>query len=72
MFKGSCLGGSEPEWVEVDVDGVRVENVRGFLWGRQRQPRIVKKYFQEKHVRYAAIQNVNCFTLLVIKEVSRS
>ena len=29
-------------------------NVRGYLRSRQRQPRIVKKYFQEKHVRYAA------------------
>lgn len=32
-----------------------ISNVRSFLWGRQRQPRIVKRYFQEKHVRYAAI-----------------
>lgn len=32
-----------------------LSNVRSFLWSRQRQPRIVKKYFQEKHVRYAAI-----------------
>lgn len=31
-----------------------MRNVRGFLWSRQRQPHIVKKYFQEKHVRYAA------------------
>jgi transposase len=29
--------------------------VRGYLWGRQRQPRIVRRYFQEKHVRYAAV-----------------
>ncbi len=32
-----------------------VKNVRGFLRSRQRQPRIVQKYFQEEHVRYAAI-----------------
>ena len=32
-----------------------VKNVRGFLRSRQRQPRIVRKYFQEEHIRYAAI-----------------
>lgn len=32
-----------------------VANVRSFLWGRQRQPHIVKRYFHEEHVRYAAI-----------------
>jgi len=32
-----------------------ISNVRRFLWGRQRQPRVVKNYFHEKHVRYAAI-----------------
>jgi len=32
-----------------------VKNVRGFLRSRQRQPHIVQKYFQEKHVRYAAL-----------------
>ena len=31
-----------------------VTNVRSYLHGRQRQPHIVKQYFQEKHVRYAA------------------
>lgn len=30
-------------------------NVRSYLWGRQRRPSIVKKYFKEKHVQYAAI-----------------
>jgi transposase len=29
-------------------------HVRSFLWGRQRRPPIVKKYFKEKHVQYAA------------------
>lgn len=29
-------------------------NVRSYLWRRQRQPEIVKNYFKEKHVRYAA------------------
>lgn len=32
-----------------------ITNVRGFLRRRQRQPHIVRKYFQEKNVRYAAI-----------------
>ncbi len=31
-----------------------LRNVRGYLRSRQRQPGIVKKYFQEKHVQYAA------------------
>ena len=31
-----------------------IASVRSFLWGRQRRPNIVKKYFLEKHVRYAA------------------
>ncbi len=31
-----------------------IGNVRSFLRGRQRQPHIVKKYFHEKHVQYAA------------------
>jgi transposase len=32
-----------------------ISNVRNYLRSRQQQPRIVKQYFQEKHVRYAAI-----------------
>jgi transposase len=32
-----------------------ISNVRRFLRSRQRQPNRVKKYFQEKHVQYAAI-----------------
>ena len=32
-----------------------IANVRGYLWSRQHHPHIVKRYFQEKHVRYAAI-----------------
>jgi transposase len=32
-----------------------ISNVRSFLWSRQRQPRIVQRYFHEEHVRYAAI-----------------
>ena len=31
-----------------------VKNVRGYLRSRQRKPHIVRKYFQEKHVQYAA------------------
>lgn len=29
-------------------------NIRGHLWGRQRQPHVVQKFFHEEHVRYAA------------------
>ena len=32
-----------------------ISNVRKYLRSRQRQPNIVRLYFQEKHVRYAAI-----------------
>ena len=32
-----------------------LRNVRGYLRSRQRQPGIVKKYFQERHVQYAAV-----------------
>jgi len=32
-----------------------ISNVRGYLRSRQRQPHIVRKYFHEKHVRYAAL-----------------
>jgi transposase len=32
-----------------------ITNVRSYLRSRQRKPHIVKQYFQEKHVRYAAI-----------------
>jgi len=31
-----------------------IANVRSFLWSRQRRPNVVKKYFSEKHVCYAA------------------
>ena len=31
-----------------------IANVRSFLWGRQRRPNVVKKYFSETHVSYAA------------------
>lgn len=31
-----------------------ISNVRGYLWSRQRKPHIVRNYFHEKHVRYAA------------------
>jgi len=31
-----------------------VANVRGYLRGRQRRPDVVKAYFHEEHVRYAA------------------
>ncbi len=29
--------------------------MRGYLRSRQKQPRIVRSYFTEKHVRYAAM-----------------
>lgn len=32
-----------------------LSNVRGYLRSRQRMPHVVKSYFNEKHVRYAAI-----------------
>jgi transposase len=32
-----------------------VANTRSYLWSRQQQPHIVRQYFQEKHVRYAAM-----------------
>ena len=32
-----------------------IATVRNFLWSRQRQPHIVKRYFHEDHVRYAAL-----------------
>ena len=32
-----------------------ISNVRGYLYSRQRQPHIVKKYFEESHVQYAAM-----------------
>jgi transposase len=32
-----------------------IANVRSFLWGRQRRPNVVKNYFSEKHVSYAAV-----------------
>lgn len=31
-----------------------IANVRSFLWGRQHRANVVKKYFSEKHVSYAA------------------
>jgi len=31
-----------------------IAHIRSFLWGRQHRPHIVKKYFREKHVQYAA------------------
>jgi transposase len=30
-------------------------HVRSYLWGRQRRPSIVKRYFKDKHVQYAAV-----------------
>ena len=32
-----------------------MRNVRGYLRGRQKQPHVVRNYFNEKHVRYAAV-----------------
>jgi len=34
--------------------GEMMDNVRGHLRRRQKQPEVVKRFFQEKHVRYAA------------------
>ena len=35
-----------------------IANTRSYLWSRQRQPNIVKKYFQGQHVQYAAVQTI--------------
>ena len=35
--------------------GQMMHGVRGFLWSRQRTPRIVRRYFEKSHVRYAAL-----------------
>jgi transposase len=35
-----------------------ISNVRGYLRSRQKQPDIVKKYFHEEHVRYAAMGSI--------------
>lgn len=35
-------------------------HVRGYLRSRQRRPRIVQRYFHERHVRYAAMQPISC------------
>ena len=32
-----------------------IYNLRSYLWSRQRRPEIVRNYFKEKHVRYAAM-----------------
>ena len=32
-----------------------ISNVRGYLRSRQKKPHVVKSYFQEKHVQYAAL-----------------
>ena len=32
-----------------------MRHVRSYLYGRQRRPQLVKKYFKEKSVRYAAV-----------------
>jgi len=32
-----------------------ISNLRSYLWSRQRRPYIVRNYFREKHVRYAAM-----------------
>lgn len=43
---GRCRPRNQPELISL---------VRGYLWSRQRQPDAVKKYFHEKHVKYAAL-----------------
>jgi transposase len=35
-----------------------VANTRSYLRSRQHQPRIVRRYFQEEHVRYAAFESI--------------
>lgn len=49
--KSNALGRRRP----VDQDDMMAD-VRGYLRGTQRQPAIVRSYFQEQHVKYAAEQ----------------
>ena len=47
--KGNALGRQRPE----DL-GEMIAGVRGYLRSTQRQPHVVRAFFEEKHVRYAA------------------
>lgn len=47
--KANAVGRKRPRHV-----GELMQNVRGYLRGRQRRPELVKRYFAERHVTYAA------------------
>ena len=55
--KSNALGRQRP-WSRDEM----IEGVRGYLRSTQRQPSIVRSYFQEEHVRYAArhLSAINC------------
>ena len=40
------VGGQQPEEL--------IDDVRGYLWSTQKQPDVVKAFFNESHVCYAA------------------
>ena len=48
--KSNAVGRQRPH-----TQGELMNQVRGYLRKRQRQPEVVRKYFQEEHVRYAAM-----------------
>jgi hypothetical protein len=48
--KSNALGRERPHEV-----GEMMESIRSYLRSTQRQPEIVRSYFQEEHVRYAAL-----------------
>ena len=49
-IKSNAVGRQRPH-----TQGELMNQVRGYLRKRQRQPEVVRKYFQEEHVRYAAM-----------------
>ncbi len=55
--KSNALG-RQRSWSREEM----IEGIRGYLRSTQRQPSIVRSYFQEDHVRYAARQlsAMNC------------
>jgi transposase len=48
--KSNALGRRRPQDQEE-----MVSDIRSYLWSTQRRPDIVRNYFQEEHVRYAAL-----------------
>lgn len=54
--KPNAVGRTRPRHL-----GELMTNVRRFMWGTQRQPAKVRRYFRHPHVRYAAIGGVKHF-----------